>query len=1315
MGSSDDSSATKKLLIFDGKVENFIVWRERFKVYLLCKGIRVISDEVDENKREAMQTQLYAEIIMHLNNNLLQTIISVGESNGFKVWEYLVETYGTIKTCQIVFLWKEFVDMTKSSSETVVQFISRYELIIYKLQSAKETLSDNLKIAILLKALPEEYESFVSALQFQAIDYKTLKAKLVEKSISMETLSLCDETESSGVAAKAYYNPRGQAIKGSNYAVKCSNCGKPHKLERCWAPGGPLHKPRAKSPDDIAISGLALNVTERDDIFLILDSGCTKHILNQKSFFNKLLSTNGSKTVESGDGSKQCVEGHGQANISVCDLNGQKSCLQLEDALFVPGFKFNLISIDILCMKKNSVRFTESTGTLILSTGHEFELIRRNGLYCLQILSDFCLLSLQQWHHRLGHADQSMIKKLPDVVDGVDFHKASCTISKCDLCAINKISKVAVSKDPVLKSEHVLDIVFTDVCGPLVESTQGNRYIISFIDDHSRYAKVYFMKRKSESLDKFKLFVAEFGLPKALRSDNAKEYFTKQMTEFLVEKHVGMQQQSSAPYSPHQNGVAERYWRTINDMARTMLNHASLPASFWVRAVETAVYLRNRLLTAAVAGKTPYEMLYKKKPNLKNTRIFGSDCVVKIERHRTKMEQKGKRGIFMGYDEHSPAYVVYLCDENKFTKSRNVSIFEQTFNYIGSQRTTMESSCLHLLPIVNADPIVEGAAVAAPETVADIDVIDIDTSDTHEESDDVEDEITNSFHNINETNSQAIPVRRSNRVVKKPIWQTDYEMNDTFSDESELAGIALKTTVFSDVPNTYQQAISSPESIQWNAAIVKEYNSLLDNKTWDLVPRPSHCTVIKGRWVFAKKMNSIGIVETFKARYVAKGFSQIQGENYDETFAPTAKMTTIRALIAIAAQENLLLHQIDVKTAFLNSPLDDEIYVEQPVGYAQGDLVCKLNKCIYGLKQASRLWNKYLDNILCMFGFAQSAADPCLYFFAGEHTYLLVWVDDIIIISYNDSRINEIIVYFSSKVTIDDRGVLTWFLGMSVEIGVDCITLNQKQYIVDVLERWGMTDSKPANTPMVSNDIVTDESINLDLIGPYRKLIGNLIYLSTISRPDIAYAVNFLSRYCTKPNQTLFVAAKRILRYLRGSMDFKLIFRRSNFALTAYCDADWAGDLSDRKSTSGILIKCNPNDSPIQWRTIRQQSVALSSCEAEYMALAACIQEMLYVKFVFFTIGYKSDSVKCPLVYSDNQGCIALAKNPLMNRRSKHIDIKYHFLRDIVAKGEVELAYLCTDRMPADVLTKPLAREKLDYLVSLLYGSKGRVNMHYNV
>ena len=271
-----DPESSKKLLIFDGKYENFLVWKERFQSYLLCKSVPILTIEanVDADKREAMQRLLYCELILHLTNSVLQVIISIGENNGFIVWDYLTETYGKVKACQIVTLWKEFIDVAKLQNEGTLEFINRFDLIVYKLSSAKEVISDNLKIACLLRALPSEFDPFVTALQFQSIDFKTLKSKIVEKSLSM------DEPTQSG-----FYDIAGKASYNSNRfpRVKCTNCGKPnHKVERCWAPGGPLYKSNSYGgPQRDTISGFTFSGSGSHDSVLDIALSANAH---DKSF-----------------------------------------------------------------------------------------------------------------------------------------------------------------------------------------------------------------------------------------------------------------------------------------------------------------------------------------------------------------------------------------------------------------------------------------------------------------------------------------------------------------------------------------------------------------------------------------------------------------------------------------------------------------------------------------------------------------------------------------------------------------------------------------------------------------------------------------------------------------------------------------------------------------------------------------------------------------------------------------------------------------------------------------------------------------------
>ena len=506
------------------------------------------------------------------------------------------------------------------------------------------------------------------------------------------------------------------------------------------------------------------------------------------------------------------------------------------------------------------------------------------------------------------------------------------------------------------------------------------------------------------------------------------------------------------------------------------------------------------------------------------------------------------------------------------------------------------------------------------------------------------------------------------------------------------------------VPVTYQEAITSPESPKWKKAMNEEISSLKDNNTYDLTTLPDGRTAVGGKWVFQVKPGPNG-EEKFKARYVAKGYSQVKDIDYKETFAPTARMSTLRTLLNVSVHENLMVHQMDVKTAYLNAPIDYEIFVEQPEGFEEKDCVgntlyCKLNKSLYGLKQSGRMWNSVIHNFFISENFQQSQADHCLYMkHDGPNTTLvLIWVDDLIIASSNMSSLLSCKQALCEKFKMTDLGSLNWFLGMSFVSKEGSIEMNQTRYIEKVLDRFNMSDCQPKNIPCDPSMMNTSsvESNELADATVYREIVGSLIYVMTGTRPDLCYIVTKLSQYMSKPTKAQLNAAKYVLKYLKGTMHYALKFSRSDgpLQLVGFCDSDW-GSSEDRKSITGYCFQLDKTAPLISWKSKKQQTVALSSCEAEYMSLTYAIQEAKFLRQLLSDIlGVKENIVELGV---DNQGAISLAKNPVHHQRSKHIDIRYHFIRDEIQNGNVNLFYVPTKENTADIFTKPVSHKRLEF------------------
>ncbi|XP_065846872.1 uncharacterized protein [Euphorbia lathyris] len=506
-------------------------------------------------------------------------------------------------------------------------------------------------------------------------------------------------------------------------------------------------------------------------------------------------------------------------------------------------------------------------------------------------------------------------------------------------------------------------------------------------------------------------------------------------------------------------------------------------------------------------------------------------------------------------------------------------------------------------------------------------------------------------------------------------------------------------------PTCYTQAIKIQH---WREAMQHEYNALIENGTWELVPSDEGKNVIGNRWVFCVKLNPDGSVSRYKARLVAKGFHQRPGLEFEQTYSPVIKPTTIRLLLSIAVSNYWFITQLDVSNAFLHGTIDEIIHMEQPPGFVDPQFpnhVCRLRKSLYGLKQAPRMWHKCLTSALVQLGFVCSKADSSLYCFTGGQSriFCLIYVDDILVTGNDTNAIAKLIEKLQGKFAIKNLGRLSYFLGLEAHWSENVLTLNQHKYIHDLLLKSAMSDSKAISTPACSStklSLSVGEPFNDP--GLYRSMVGGLQYVA-ITRPDVSFAVNKVSQFMHQPTTEHWKAVKRILRYLRSTPDHGLRIQRSrSLDITGYTDADWGGDIDDRKSTSGYAVYVGPN--LVSWRSRKQRTVSRSSTEAEYRALACLASEVLWLRKLMYDVGYCSS--RSPVLWCDNLGATYLTANPIFHERSKHLEIDYHFVRDRVAKKELRVLYIPTLDQTADVLTKPLSKTRFLTLRDKLKGLK---------
>lgn len=520
---------------------------------------------------------------------------------------------------------------------------------------------------------------------------------------------------------------------------------------------------------------------------------------------------------------------------------------------------------------------------------------------------------------------------------------------------------------------------------------------------------------------------------------------------------------------------------------------------------------------------------------------------------------------------------------------------------------------------------------------------------------------------------------------------SDYHIYDRFSQNhrSYLVALSIATE-----PRSYREAMQDKA---WREAMRLEIDALELNETWDIQELPPGKIALGCKWVFRIKLKADGTLERYKARLVVVGNNQVEGIDYGETFAPVAKMTTVRIFLDIAAKQDYEVHQMDVHNAFLHGDLDEEVYIKFPLGFCSDsdNRVCRLRKSLYGLKQAPRCWFAKLTKALRASGFVQSRSDYSLFVYNknGNTLRVLVYVDDLIIAGNSSSSIADFKTYLSTCFHMKDLGVLKYFLGIEVARSTDGFYLCQRKYCLDIITEVGMRGCKPAGFPL-------DQRHQLDRkTGPllpdpgrYRRLIGRLVYLAS-TRPDLGFSIHVLTQYMQSPRTKHWEAAVHVIRYLKRTIGQGILLRAASpIHVTGWSDSDWAGCSASSRSVTGWLVQIGT--SIISWKSQKQDTVSLSSTEAEYRAMTEVLKELLWIKGLLFDFGINHTSpmtLRC-----DNQSAIYLSSNPVFHERTKHVEAESHFTRNYIIKGIISTKHVSTNEQLADIQTKALGRKEFD-------------------
>ena len=1219
-------------------------------------------------------------------------------------------------------------------NDDLLKHINKIKTLAEQLDAVGAPVSEDDLVITLLASLSESYGFLITALESRAdsLSWEFVTSRLLHEDLKRKEQGVEESANGQGQVFVTHDTGRrtGRQAQAKTSSA-CHYCGEHgHWIAKCPTrirENAERQRSQranfARSNDEqgdylFSVGGIACSAESR--CVWLVDSGATQHMTFSKEFMKNYKKINPVDVHLADDGVVQAV-GMGDIIMSVKTPQGVKLGV-ITSVWHIPQLSRNLFSVGRFTKDVGPVTF-EQDGCFAEVKGLRWKLGVREGKGLFKLCMKPLLVDEANvtsslgchgdttsylWHLRLGHIGYGGLSTIVTKNSGTGINLTSVhKWELCDGCELGKQTRVSFMKCSPNRAKEVLEVIHSDICGPMrTETFSGKRYFVTFIDEKSHYCVAYLLKNKSEVADKFAHFVAlaenqTSMRVKTLRCDNGGEYTSGSMAKFCAER--GILQKFTPPYTPQLNGVAERMNRTLVECGRCMLEHAGLPKSYWGEAVMTATFLRNRCPTRTVGyNMSPYQVWTGKKPLLANLRVFGCHAYVHIPKEkRSKFDARSVRCRFLGYSEHEKAYRFEDIDNGRVITSRDARFMEDVFDHVKRSGTVA----------VQDEEVVEEPSSPTDHTDQDTDdaapdqdlMPDRTTYSQPQAPPDVDFEPGSKRHQRNRSLEQAVEIPRAK---KQSLHRSLDEMSAT-AQEFEAAYVVDSV---GEMPTTYKSAMESSNAAKWKDACDSEVASLRKNKTWELVPLPQDRKAIGCRWVFRIKENQAGEVERYKARLVAKGFSQKYGVDYEETFAPVAKFTSIRILLSLSAKYKLTVHQMDVKTAFLNGLLDEDIYMTQPDGYVnedKPDYVCQLKRSLYGLKQSPRMWNQTIDKFMIEMGFKKCKTDHCIYAkWDGEDMiFVALYVDDLVLACNNDKMLQMTKEALCKRFDMTDLGQLKYFLGM--EIDQDAISGNvsirQTKFATDILEKFGMKNSNPVKTPQDPGLKLTksmceggcNHEATMAHI-PYRNAVGCLMYLMVGTRPDLAAAVGVLSQFASDPCPTHWQALKRVFRYVQGSKTHGIEFQSEDQkGLEGYSDADWAGDVDTRRSTSGYAFMMNGGC--ISWRSKKQRTVALSSTEAEYMALTEAVQEAIWLKAFLCELGEMSinEAVK---IHEDNQGSIALAKNPECHKRTKHIDIRYHFVREKVEDGQVLLQYCSTKDMKADLMTKPISAVQFEGL-----------------